>query len=111
MAFSLLGYIAGFVIGNGSGLDNSRAAQIAVIPGLLGVSLPSLLVTGAVAQQQAKSLTPVLQKIEVDPVFHNYGEVRVLSINHRTFVVSNSGTAELVVTQTTLSGTNADQFA
>jgi beta-lactam-binding protein with PASTA domain len=58
MPVSLLGYVAGFTIGSVSGLDNTQAAKLAILPGLLGASIPSLLLTGVVAQQQAASQQP-----------------------------------------------------
>lgn len=113
MPYSILGFFTGFGIGRSVGLDDSQAARVGIIPGILGFKIVPILVAKAVADREAESLPPpVLQnaKIGVDPVSHNYGEVRVLTTDRRIFVVSNSGTAELVVTQTTLTGTIDNQF-
>jgi hypothetical protein len=49
--------------------------------------------------------------IAVTPTAHDYGDVTIGSSSQQTFVVSNEGTADLVVNATSLLNANADQFA
>jgi len=49
--------------------------------------------------------------IAVNPTSHDYGDVLVGSSTPQTFVVSNEGTADLVVSATTLTGTNPGEFS
>ncbi|MCK6619796.1 MAG: choice-of-anchor D domain-containing protein, partial [Calditrichia bacterium] len=49
--------------------------------------------------------------IAVSPTSHDYGDVLVGSSASQTFVVSNEGTADLVVSATTLTGTNPGEFS
>ncbi len=48
--------------------------------------------------------------ITVTPSPHNYGQIAVGSSSSQTFVVSNTGSADLVVTNTTLTGGNVAEF-
>lgn len=61
-----------------------------------------------VADQEAESLRPAIQ---VDPAEHDYGTVDVGSSATKIFVVGNTGTADLAVTEIALDGDNSDQFA
>ena len=49
--------------------------------------------------------------IAVTPVSWDFGNVAVGSTSSKTFIVSNTGSADLNVTSTSLVGTNADQFS
>jgi len=114
MAYSILGFITGFGYGRSVGLDNSQAARVAILPGILGFNIVSILVAKAVADREAESLSPPVPRkaaIEVAPDSHIYGNVNVGSSASKIFVVSNRGTADLEVNATTLSGTDAGQFA
>ncbi len=103
MPYSPLGFFTGFAIARFNDLKGSQAAQVAVIPGILGPSIPSLLITQVFAVQQAKSLRPV---IAVEPPEHNYGDdVPLRTPVSQTFVVSNTGTADLEITETRLDST------
>jgi len=48
--------------------------------------------------------------ISVNPNAHNFGSVTVGSSASKTFVVTNTGTADLIVNATTITGANMDQF-
>ncbi len=48
--------------------------------------------------------------IAVDPTTWNFGSVTTGSFSDKTFIIKNDGTANLGVTTTTLTGTNASEF-
>jgi hypothetical protein len=49
--------------------------------------------------------------ITVTPQSHDYGSVTTGTSSPRTFVVSNDGSADLIITSTTLIGTDANEFS
>ncbi|MDZ7265651.1 MAG: choice-of-anchor D domain-containing protein, partial [candidate division KSB1 bacterium] len=55
--------------------------------------------------------TPTIPDIAVTPTSWSYGSVAVGSTSDKIFVVKNEGTANLSVTATTLTGTNAAEFS
>lgn len=114
MPYSILGFISGLAIASSKDLEGSSAAKVAVIPGILGFNAVSLVLATVVAGQEAESLpSPVPRKatIEVTPNFRNYEASKVNETITKCFIVSNTGDAALQVTETTLSGTDASEFA
>lgn len=105
----IVGVISGKLIADSVGLkEGSQVARVAIIPGILGFNIVSLLIAKVVADQEAESLRPAIQ---VDPAEHDYGTVDVGSSATKIFVVGNTGTADLAVTEIALDGDNSDQFA
>jgi hypothetical protein len=49
--------------------------------------------------------------LAVNPTSWNYSSINVGSYSDKTFVLSNTGGADLIVTATTLTGTNASEFS
>lgn len=113
MTSNILAYITGFGIARSTGLDDSRAAQIAILPGIIGFSVPSILIGWAVAKREADSRPqPILQNpdIGVEPKTHDYGEVKVGESASKNFAIKNTGNADLIVTGVTLGGDNRSEF-
>ncbi|MBN2093092.1 choice-of-anchor D domain-containing protein, partial [candidate division KSB1 bacterium] len=52
----------------------------------------------------------IVPDIAVDPTTWNFGSVTTGSFSDKTFIISNTGSANLGVTATTLTGTNASEF-
>ena len=48
--------------------------------------------------------------IEVTPTFHDFGDLEVDSSLSKTFTISNTGTADLVIGALSITGTNASEF-
>jgi len=49
--------------------------------------------------------------IEVTPTFHDFGNLRIDSSLSKTFTISNTGTADLVIGTITITGTDAVEFS
>ena len=114
MMFDIVGFFAGMVVADTIGLkDTQQAAKVALLPGIMGLSVVSLLATRELANREVESLSPPPKKpeIAVTPNIWDFGSTAKVgtSTNH-TFVVVNNGNAELVVNATTVSGTDANQF-
>ncbi|MCI0394338.1 MAG: hypothetical protein L0332_07040 [Chloroflexi bacterium] len=53
MPFSITGFVIGQIVAQREGLDAQRASQLALLPGLLGVSAPSFLIIQQLARREA----------------------------------------------------------
>ena len=52
----------------------------------------------------------LIPDISVNPTSWDYGEIELGNVSDKSFVVSNTGNADLHVTGTSITGTDADQF-
>ncbi len=84
MAYSIyehaLGFLGGFLIGKSVGLNDSLTARVAILPGIMGFSIPSILITGvaavAVSKQEAESQPPpVPQKVVLPDLTFNAANI------------------------------------
>jgi hypothetical protein len=110
MPYSILGFITGLGFARSQDLEGSSAAKVAVIPGILGFNVVSLVLAKVVADQEAESLPPPdagKATIEVDSLLLDFNEVSVGSSACTILAVSNGGTLELVVSETNLKNNDA----
>lgn len=59
MEYSILGFITGLGIASSKGLQGSQAARVAIIPGIIGFNIVSLVLAKVVADQEAESIPPI----------------------------------------------------
>jgi hypothetical protein len=93
----------------------TRNLDIRFSPISLGAKTTTLRVTSTDPDENPFNVvlsgTGVQADIAVTPTSHDYGNQAVGTNVTKAFVVSNTGTGNLVVGQSTLSGTNANNFA
>ncbi|MDZ7291387.1 MAG: choice-of-anchor D domain-containing protein [candidate division KSB1 bacterium] len=100
---------------------NNGASWNAVNEGLTNTNIRSLIVSGTdlfagtenggIWRRALSTMITAAPDIDANPTAWNYGAVNVGSFADKTFVISNTGTADLNVIATTLTGANAMEFS